>query len=429
MTLPPRHGKSELCSAAFPAWYLGNFPDRRIILASYQDTFAMSWGRKTRDILEAFGPTTFGVRLRADVSAAAEWHVAGHRGGMTTAGVGGRITGMGANLFLIDDPVKNAEEALSLTMRDAAWEWYLSTVRTRLEPNASIVVVMTRWHPDDLVGRLVSRSPVPWTHIRIPAIAEAGDPIGRPVGAALWPQRYDEAALADLRAELGHRWWSALFQQTPATDVVGALWTQKSIDDNRAPVDSNGEYVRPEMARILVGVDPAGGAKETNDETGIVVCGIDRARQFWVLEDCSGRMTATDWARRALAALRQWKADKIVAEKNFGGDMVDRVLRAIEPNVPVELVHASRGKEQRAEPISTLYEQEKVHHFGVFPELEAQMTSWVRGSGSSPDRMDALVWALTKLKEGGSAVSFLDQLVNRTEPTVGVAPWSPQAPR
>ena len=150
-------------------------------------------------------------------------------------------------------------------------------------------------------------------------------------------------------------------------------------------------------------------------------------QQFWVLDDYSGRMTASEWGRRALGALREWKADRIVAEKNFGGDMVASVIEAIDPHAPVELVEASRGKEQRAEPISTLYEQEKVHHFGAFPELEAQMTGWVRGNASSPDRMDALVWALTKLKDGGTAVSFLDQLVNREAPTVGTVPWSPQS--
>ena len=156
VTEPPRHGKSELISKYFPAWYLGLFPDERIILTSYEADFAASWGRKARDIIEEYGEELFGIQVRQDSSAANRWGIQGYEGGMNTAGAGGPITGKGGNLIIIDDPFKNAEEANSKTIRDKVWEWYKSTLYTRLEPNGVLVIIQTRWHEDDLVGRLLN---------------------------------------------------------------------------------------------------------------------------------------------------------------------------------------------------------------------------------------------------------------------------------
>lgn len=215
--MPPRHGKSEFVSHYFPAWFLSSFPDKRIILTSYEATFAATWGRKVRNTLaEAKRQGHTEVELAPDSKAAASWNIRGRAGGMHTGGVGGALTGYGGDLLLIDDPVKNAAQAYSHTYRENAKEWYRSTFRTRAEPGAAIVVVVTRWHEDDLAGWLLRESGEEWEVISLPALAEENDPLGRPVGAALWPQRYDEAALALSRTNVGSYWWAALYQQRPA---------------------------------------------------------------------------------------------------------------------------------------------------------------------------------------------------------------------
>lgn len=136
--MPPRHGKSETVSRYLPAWYLGRFPDRRVMLASYEAHFAATWGRKARELLEQVGPEVFGVSVSERSAAASAWDIAGRRGGMVTAGVGGPLTGKGAHLLVIDDPVKNAEEAQSELLREKAFGWWRSTARTRLERGGAV---------------------------------------------------------------------------------------------------------------------------------------------------------------------------------------------------------------------------------------------------------------------------------------------------
>ncbi len=176
--MPPRHGKSEFTSKYFPAWYLGTFPDRRIILTSYEAEFAKEWGRKVRDILQEHGQSYFGVSVRPDTSAANRWNLTGRAGGMVTSGVGGPITGKGADLLIIDDPVKNAEEADSETYRNRAWEWYTSTAYTRLEPGGALILIQTRWHEDDLAGRILEAMEgggEQWHVLSLPALSETGE--------------------------------------------------------------------------------------------------------------------------------------------------------------------------------------------------------------------------------------------------------------
>ena len=156
----------------------------------------------------------------------------------------------------------------------------------------------------------------------------------------------------------------------------------------------------PEFQRIVVAIDPAVTSGENSDETGIVVCGITSNKHYYVLDDRTLRATPDNWARQAINAYRDWRADKIIAETNNGGDLVTSVLRQVDQNIPVKQVHASRGKKVRAEPISALYEQGRVHHVGAFPKLEDQLVIWTPDSNESPDRLDALVWALTELSGG-----------------------------
>jgi predicted phage terminase large subunit-like protein len=215
LTMPPRHGKSEFASKYFPAWFLGTQAHKRVILASYEADFASSWGRKVRDLLSEHGPECFGISIRSDSSAADRWEIDKHGGGMQTAGVGGPITGKGADLLVIDDPVKNAEEAQSPTYREKQWDWFTSTAYTRLEPGAAVVLIQTRWHADDLAGRILANPAEPWEVINLPALAEDDDPLGRQPGEALWPNRYDADALGKIKATIGTFWFSALYQQRP----------------------------------------------------------------------------------------------------------------------------------------------------------------------------------------------------------------------
>jgi phage terminase large subunit-like protein len=161
------------------------------------------------------------------------------------------------------------------------------------------------------------------------------------------------------------------------------------------------------MYRIVVAIDPAVTSGEDSDETGIVTAGATADGHFYVLSDDTLRATPNEWGKRAVEAYRKWKADRIVAETNNGGDMVVMVLQQVERNIPVTKVHATRGKRVRAEPISALYEQYRVHHVGAFPQLEDQMVMWTPESNDSPDRLDALVWALTELKDGALSHSGL----------------------
>jgi phage terminase large subunit-like protein len=210
----------------------------------------------------------------------------------------------------------------------------------------------------------------------------------------------------DVRAELyaqyaGTRLGRQELAAEILTDVPGALWTRDRLEENRVTEV-------PVLLRIVVAVDPSGGSTEGHAEVGIVAAGKGADAHGYVLRDVSERLAPERWARRAVQLYHELKADRIIAEKNYGGDMVEYTIRTIDPNVPVKLVNASRGKQLRAEPVSALDEQGKIHHVGMLPELEDQMCSWVPDSGDpSPDRLDARVWAITELMLGGAEVRFL----------------------
>ena len=184
-------------------------------------------------------------------------------------------------------------------------------------------------------------------------------------------------------------------------DVEGALWNPKLIDEARLPREQE-----KELQSIIVAIDPAVTSNVNSDETGIIVVGKDINNQYYVLEDASGRMTPDQWARKSINLFYDWDADKIVAETNNGGDLVERLLRNFDVNIPYRSVQATRGKLVRAEPIASLYEQKRVHHMGVFPELESQMCTYTGQLRPSPDRLDALVWGLTELNKSKGRVDW-----------------------
>ena len=250
---PPRHGKSQLAARIFPAWVLGRQPDSRVILASYGADLAVKHSRSVREIVtSAKYQAVFGalsvleapVMLSDDSRSAQTWDLAEpHRGGMTAAGVGGAITGMGSNLFIIDDPFKNREEAESEPRRETVWEWWTSSAYTRLENGAAVVGMMTRWHSDDWAGRLLkmmANDPKAdrYAVLNLPALAgeaetyarneedqrralvdglwmDYADALGRQPGQALWPEKYDEGDLESIRSNVGPYDWGSLYQQQP----------------------------------------------------------------------------------------------------------------------------------------------------------------------------------------------------------------------
>lgn len=214
--MPPRHGKSTLVSELFPPWFIGVNPDKRVILATHTGHFAKKWGKKGRDILTSYGSKLFGVELDSGSCSADQWDIAGSRGGLVARGLGGAITGEGADVLVVDDLVKDAEVALSAKQLENAWEWFHSTASERLEPGGSIIVMFTRWAQQDLIGRLQEEQPDIWETISLPAISMgSGDALGRPVGEALWPDRFPISELEKIRDSKPEYWWQAKYQQSP----------------------------------------------------------------------------------------------------------------------------------------------------------------------------------------------------------------------
>jgi predicted phage terminase large subunit-like protein len=254
-----------------------------------------------------------------------------------------------------------------------AWDQLLLGLRLGQDPR---VVITTTPRPVALVRNLLGRDGVMVTR---------GSTFENAANLA-------PAALAQLRDRYeGTRLGRQELYADVLDDVPGALWQRSAIDTARIKQ-------APELRRVVVAIDPAVTSGEDSDETGIVVAGIGVDGHGYVLADRTCRLSPDGWAKRAVIAFDQFKADRIIAEVNNGGDLVERVLRTAGQNYPYRAVRASRGKATRAEPISALYEQGRVSHVGSFPELEDQMCSYTPdGYDGSPDRVDALVWALTEL--------------------------------
>jgi len=285
--MPPRHGKSELCCKYLPAWYLGTYPHNRIILASYGDRFASEWGQKARDVLSEWGPAVFGVDVRKDKAASDDWLIQGADGGMKTTGVGGPLTGRGANLLVIDDPVKNAEEAASEVYREKMDEWFHSTAYTRLEPGGAVVLIQTRWHEDDLMGRVLRRAAdgtgEQWRVLRMPAVGDDG--------AALWPTRFDADQLVRIRKQVGEYWWSALYQQNP-TPKEGLFFRVGNLQIVDAAPAGLRYWRAWDIAATANAGDYTVGVKMGTDKSGVYYI-TDIVRGQWATDERDSRIRLT----------------------------------------------------------------------------------------------------------------------------------------
>jgi predicted phage terminase large subunit-like protein len=274
--LPPGSAKSTFASLLFPAWWIAAHPGASIITACHTAGLAEHFGRGVRSLLTEHA-VRLNVDIRQDARAAARFQT-GREGGYFAIGVHGAVTGRRADLAVIDDPVRSFIDAESLAARDRLWNWYRSELITRLKPNAKTVLVMTRWHHDDLAGRLLDQGT--WTILRLPALAEAGDPMGREPGEALWPAWEDRDALLAKQTEIGERGFAALFQQSPhlRQGRIFDVAKFKLIDD--APA---GKTVRAwdlaAMADTSGDPDWTAGVKLVRDEAdGYAVLDVTRVR-------------------------------------------------------------------------------------------------------------------------------------------------------
>ncbi|MFD4397215.1 terminase large subunit domain-containing protein [Kitasatospora sp. NPDC058478] len=412
--MPPRHGKSQRASRWGPLWFMRRNPLARVMLASYGAELADDHGRWVRDQI-AEHTDLLGIRLHPGSHAANRFDLipppkSGVRGGMVTAGVGGSLNGKGFSLGIVDDPFKGSDDANSPAQRDRVWEWWRSVFYTRRAPGASIIVINTRWHEDDLCGRILQQEPDSWIRINLPALADsADDPLGRPIGRALWSMRYDEADLAETRLAVGERIWWSLYQQRPRP-MEGGVWRWSWITDHRISPEAMRGIT---LTRIVVFIDPSGG-DAMRDEVGLVAGGRDADGDFYILADRSAKMGSDLWGRAACLLAIELGADAVGVEKNYGGDMAKQVIRQAWAELERENatggllcpriieVNAQQGKRLRAEPVAQFYAQGRGHHVGEFTELEGQMVSWMPGM-DSPDRMDAAVHLITELIDPASA--------------------------
>ena len=386
---PPRHGKSVLTSHYFPAWFLLTHPARRVILTSYEADFAAQWGRKVRDTVTRWGPV-FGVRVRADSKAADRWEIDGHGGGMQTAGAGGAILGKGADLFVVDDPVKNAAEALSPVYRQKVWDWYTSTAASRFEPGCRVVVTQQRWHTQDLGGRLLQEQPGDWEVVSLPAVAGDGDPLGRAPGEALWPERYTAADLEEKR-RLSPTWFAAQYQQQPI-DLDGGFFKGVERIPLLSAAPTPDQFVRRIRAWDLASTEAQSGADP--DYTVGVLMGRHRDGTFWVLDVARERLGPA--GVRALirqTAEADGSAVPVRIEREGGAsgkiaaaDIVARDLAGF----AAQAVRAKGSKAERAEPFAAQVEAGNVrvvrnrHTPAVLDEMRAFPT------GAHDDAVDAM---------------------------------------
>lgn len=412
ITMPPRHGKSMLTSEHFPAWYLGTFPDRQVILASYEAEFASHWGGLARNVLEEYGHV-FGVTVNSGTSAKNNWGIAGRRGLMKTAGVGGAITGKGAHLLIIDDPVKNAEEANSYVMRQKTWEFYQSTARTRLEPGGSVVVIQTRWHGDDLAGRLITQSrrhSQQWEIFNLPAIAGQDDPIGRKPGDALWPERYNEQELRAIREDVGEYVWAALYQQRPQSDEGGKIkrewlryWNPHGDFYRCCNPDGSTrhQFLFHECTRITT-IDAAGSSAEiTAEKKGkphsySVISTFDFHREtgslVWI-DVRRGRWDINELQRHTRAVHAELNPAWIGVEPASNGAALLQLCRDLSMRpLPAE----GKDKVTRAARALNDFEQGRIYiarDARWRDDLEAELLAWEGTSDEQADQIDTLAYA------------------------------------
>lgn len=394
--MPPRAGKSMLVSEYFPAWYLGRNPAHHLIAATYAQELADDFGRKVRNQLAGtdFRRIFPGVTLHGDSQSAKRFHVhagAEQSGAYFATGIGGPMTGKGAHCLLIDDAVKNREEAESETIRRRNKDWYTSTAYTRLMPGGRIVVVMTRWHEDDLAGWLLrEHAHEGWTVLNLPAVAEANDAIGRTEGEALWPAAYPLDALAKIKASIGSRDWGALYQQRPSP-AEGGVFKLAWFPRYEKPV---------EYRRIVQSWDTAYKPGEENDPSACLTFG-EHAGGYDLLHCLAERLEYPDLKARLVRHAADWNAAGVLIEDKASGQSLIQDLRreTVLPVVPIRVAANSGNKLTRAMAVSPLCEAGRVRlprHAAWLADFEMQLMNFP--NDAHDDCVDALSQYLNRVR-------------------------------
>jgi predicted phage terminase large subunit-like protein len=400
--MPPRTGKTELL-IRWLAWCLGRHPEWPMLYTSYAADLAWDKSGECRGVVaseefaELFGgrrlvevKTSPDVALAADSRAVQRWKIAGQRGGLQAAGVGGPITGKGGQVIVIDDPVKNRAEADSATFRQSTWNWYTSTLRTRLEPGGRIVLVMTRWHEDDLAGRLLklaADNPTAdqWHVIKLAGLAKAADPLGRDLGEALDPQRYDRAALLQTKASIGERDWAALYDQEPRQEegnVFKAAWL------------SYAETV-PVLARSGVVWDTAFESKESSDYSAGVLVGQAEDGMIYVQPLVHDRLEFPELVRAVKAQVARWPTAEQLVEARASGKSLRQQLRF--SGLPMIEIEPAGDKVARANSVTRFFESGMVRIVNG-PYVDALVHEMLTfPNGAHDDLVDAMVYGLMRL--------------------------------
>jgi len=384
---PPRHSKTLNVSQLYPSWSIGRNPDKQFIVSSYSGDLATDSGRETRDIIHSqeYQNVFNNVRLASDSKAKSKWNVQKlvngvwkkAKGMYNAVGVGGSITGKGADVFVVDDPFKDRKEADSVLIRDERWRWLRAVARTRLSPTGAMVITHTRWHDDDIIGRLTEGEDAEsyvmyedyiknglgdakWVRIKLQAIATE-DETYRKEGEALWPSRYPLEELQDIKAMLGGYEWSALYQQEPVDEENRVF--KKEWFKYRAF-----EEVREMSTTAYMSVDTPASSKATEgtDYYGITINFVDTENQ-WNLLAFRMKFSLKDFIDFLFTAHTQYTLDKIGIEKTaFTEGMslyLDEEMNKRKHYLPiVDLKHGGTKKEIRIESLQPRYERGTIFH-------------------------------------------------------------------
>lgn len=402
----PGHGKSSLASMWFPAWYLSLFPDKRVHVTSYEFEKARKWSKAVRDIVRE-NWSDLGCNVNRDADAAHSWETnvrdeRGRPGGMSATGIEGPLTGDRLNILVIDDPVKDRAEARSKKIRERNWEWWTDVAQTRLEPGASVALILTRWHSDDLAGRLLKEMAAggpQWTRIHLPALAEANDILGRAIGEACWPEKWPADCEAFKTAMRVPSTWNALYQQRPSAEQ-GQLFKKESWQFwTQVPRQPSG---RPLLDKIIMSWDCA--FKDTEGSSYVVgqVWGRTGA-DFWLLDQTRGHFdfSTTLVEFQKLVDKWPWATMKLVEDKANGPAVIQMLRHRIPGIYPVQINQREGDKYARAEAVEPFVRSRNVY----IPNPET--TPWVREflneltdfpNGDNDDQVDALSMALAHLE-------------------------------
>lgn len=352
--MPPRHGKSEIASVRFPAWALGRNPNLRIIGCSYGAELARKINRQVQKVMDSeayhqvFPHTRLNDRnvktLQRPLRNSDTFEIVGALGTYRAAGIGGAITGTGADILIIDDPIKNQKEANSLVFRDSLWEWYTGTAYTRLEKDGAVILIQTRWHEDDLAGRLLTEMQKggeyadKWEVVTLEAIKESENPLDwREHGEALWDWKYPIEALLGIKQTVGSIVFSAQYQQKPSP-VSGALFKRSWWKYYRE--------IPAEAGEIIQVYDTAQKPGITNDWS---VCATWKkvSSGYYLLDLWRNKVEAPDLERLAVANYNKWLPNKVLIEDKSSGSSLIQYLQR-NTTLPVIPINPTADKETRA---------------------------------------------------------------------------------